>query len=971
MAEVKFAAKLQNETVDLVLDRIEPVIVDIDDKLVQANEDAGRSEDAASRSELAATQAAVAQPAYDTIAAGLAATPNGGVFNVRGAGDTFATSYRNDNGVASAALGSFPSKAYLDGIAPAVNSKVMVLAKAPGVDVASPTKDNSAAIQAAIDEARVAGKTIDLGNDTFRVGSGWSTYALTSALHLRGDGAVIQNISPGNKNFMSLRAPIQMEGLHFENFSALLSCDTNGIDLSDHDIILRNIDHLNCNQGLIFNTLENFRIRDLILEMINIDSVPFPSGVGKGQGIRWQANGFRRAYLRNIFCRNRNFQGIRIGGYPHDLVLNQHIHMESLHVDGVISNGQSNGIQAFGSDVYANDIYVTRIDCTGGTSSNVEPFYTAGDSVDIGNITVDTAGNGQGAIAIKSSRTRQHGPLRIRTRLHPRMNCAMRIDGFDVELTGGIDIRWSWESLAASVPDVGGDNTYAVDYRRLDTAITDALDYYFVPHAINTSSTPTLKVGPFAAKPMVRLTDGLPIEPGYIRPGFVYRATYNAGADNFRVFAVNWDANCPIVSGSGNNITVPGTLVDGATYWAIPMQTLLVGATFTVGASPPVPIKMLTSTGLIDIPNNDTITNGFPKGYYYSAADNAMVLLHLSGKPYAGIGRFVPEVSGITDMYTFSHPYPEDYADALFCIFPANNVGAVTLNGEQVLNSSGAALSAGYIVADLIYQLLRSGNTWRATRVSDSNVGVDSANAGSGRSIIRDVTFENAHYTVGIDSISTGHSEVSNIKVLGRSRIKSSVASVALSQALPINGRAYVSDIKVRCFYKDMPDAVVSVGPGFTRVDVSDIPAPQIRGQITGTRGTVIKGVTTPNLIGFLRSRSVEKAPSQGNLIQFSNSFTTIDSDHTSVSTAQNPPAVGGTGTPYVELAPTYTHIGAEPGDIVTATHEMNNTRLQFGGYVTSRDTLKVFVRDPNPAGAPIDLASGRLYFTTRRVRDS
>ena len=108
--------------------------------------------------------------------------------------------------------------------------------------------------------------------------------------------------------------------------------------------------------------------------------------------------------------------------------------MESIHVDGVISNGQSNGVQAFGYDIYVDDIFVTRVDCLNGNSSNTEAVYFAGDRVSLGNITVENASNGQGGIAVKSSRTRQHGPIRYRTRLHPRMNCAMRIDGPDVEL---------------------------------------------------------------------------------------------------------------------------------------------------------------------------------------------------------------------------------------------------------------------------------------------------------------------------------------------------------------------------------------------------------------------------------------------------------------------------------------------------------------------------------------------------------
>jgi hypothetical protein len=64
---------------------------------------------------LAATQAAVMQSAYDTPTDGLAATEHGAIFAVCEEGDTFATTYRNDAGVA-AVLAAFPSKAFIPGI---------------------------------------------------------------------------------------------------------------------------------------------------------------------------------------------------------------------------------------------------------------------------------------------------------------------------------------------------------------------------------------------------------------------------------------------------------------------------------------------------------------------------------------------------------------------------------------------------------------------------------------------------------------------------------------------------------------------------------------------------------------------------------------------------------------------------------------------------------------------------------------
>ncbi|MYL96429.1 hypothetical protein GR702_01395 [Novosphingobium sp. FGD1] len=919
------------------------------------------------KAELAAASAAIGAHLFDTVEAGLLATPEGNDFRVRGVGDTYAEDYRNVGGVATKLPGELPSKAYMDGIAPAVNSKVMVLAKMAGVDTSNIALDSGAAIRAALTEAMTAGKTVDLGVDTFRVGAQWSSVLpITDKLILRGDGGrFVATDGDSSKNFMAVRAPIEMEGLRFENFSALLSCDTNGIDLSDHDIVLRNIDHLNCGQGLIFNTLENFRIRDLILEMINIDSTAFASGVGKGQGIRWQANGFRRAYLRSIFCRNRNYQAVRVGAYPHDLVYNGHIHMESIHVDGVISNGQSNGVQAFGYDIYVDDIFVTRVDCLNGNSSNTEAVYFAGDRVSLGNITVENASNGQGGIAVKSSRTRQHGPIRYRTRLHPRMNCAMRIDGPDVELSGGFDIEWLWEPIVTSTS--AGNDAYAVSYLRMDTALTDAYDYFFVPHAVNTTNAPTLDVGGFGAKLMVNAENGAAIYPGQLRTDVIYRATLDVSGNRYRIRAVRWDDRVPVVSGIGNNIALPGVLLDGKTYWATPMTTMTAGATMTIGDSAPITIKVQTANGLSDIPNSETVTNGYRKAFYYSAADNAMILIDESGKPYTGTGRFVPELSGVVNAYVCNHPYPDDYSDALFVMFPIANTGAATLNGEPILRADGSAITSGYLVPNELYQLIRAGSNWNATRVSGSFHAIDTANGGSGRSVIKDVTVTNGHYTSIVDSISTGYNEVSNIKTLGRTRVRDAVVGLGMSVAAPIGSRAYVSDIRLSCFYIDMPTRIVSVGPGFSHVEINNVPEAVIRGLVTGPGGTVIGGNTTQGGIGFLRLRNVQKAAAFAQYITQATAITAIDSDHVSVASGVNPPSIGAGG--FFEFGSIFPHLGVEPGDAITVTHEMNNTRLQFGGYCTARDTVKAFVRDPNPAGAAVDLAPGRLFITSRRMR--
>lgn len=917
------------------------------------------------RSELAATQAILAQPLHETVAAGLAATAPGGVFRVRGSGSTYAIDYRNEAG-AAVQLGAFPSKAYMDGIAPAVNGKVIALSRAANVDVANPVLDNGTAIRAALSEAMASGKTVDLGTDVFRMGTQWGgALAVTQTLKVRGDGGkFVATNGIGAKNFLALRAPISIEGVSFDNFAALITCDTNGIDLSDHDLVLRYINHLNCGQGLVLNTLESSRIRDLIIEGVTLEGLLNANGTGRGQGIRYQANGFRRAYLRNIFVRNCSYQGVRVGGYPHDLVLNRHIHMEAVHVDGVVSNGQSNGVQAFGSDVYMDDIFVRRVDCVDGASSNVEPVYTVGDRVSLGNIHVESAGNAQGGIAIKSSKTVQHGPIRYRTHLHPRMSAAIRIDGSDADLTKGITIEWIYEPLVASTPDGGTVDAYAVNYMRLDTMLTDTVEHYFVPHAVNTTSAPTLKIGPFGAKVMMQSTGG-PVYPGQLRTDVVYKAVYQPATDRILIRAAIWTANVPIVDGNNNNIALPDAPVDGKAYWAIPMRTMLAGATLTLGGQT-FPIMVRGEAGLTPLTSNGLVSNGFIKGFYYSAADAAVVVIAPGGQPYPGVGRFVSELAGSGDAFTFRHPYPNEYADALFVMSPRDNAGPATLNGEPLLTSSGAEMAAGYLRAFFIYQLTREGSTWRATRIGGSFNGIDTATGAGGRQIIKDVTFINAQYAAGIASYSDGFAEVSNIKTFGRSRL-GRVAAFSTTSEAPIQARAYASDFKITHFGIDPPStSLIGVSQRFASLEVDNIPPPVIRGTVAQS-SAVVAGVTTAGAIGLLRMRGVRKGASGYNPVTQAQGFAAIDSDHVTETASIDPPAIGAGG--YSEFAVNFTHVGAEPGDAVTVTHEQNNTRLQFGGYCTARDTVKAFVRDPNPAGGAVDLPPGRLFISSRRLR--
>lgn len=922
------------------------------------------------KAQLAATSAAINGGLFDTIEAGLLATPEGKDFRVRGVGDTYAEDYRNAAGTAQKLPGALPSKAYMDGIAPAINNKVVALRRALGVDVENPYLDNGAAIRAAQADAMLFGKTIDYGTDTFRVGEQWnSLLPVTGKLLMRGDGAKVVALNQiRTKTFLGLRAPIEIDGIDFEGFSLVVFADTNGLDLSGHDIVLRNIKHTGAGGAVILTTLEDLRIRELIMENISVQGPLLSNGTGSGQGVRYQSNGFERAYLRNIRVENRNFQGVRVGGYPHGLVLNRHIHLESIHVDGVISTGQSNGVQAFGSDIFLDDIFVRGVDCINGSSSNVESVYTVGNSVNIGNITVENGGNLQGGIAIKSDQTRQHGPIRYRTKLHPRMNAAFRIDGSNAELTGGIEIEWMWEPVAASV--ASGEDGYAVTYTHLDVALTDTVDYYFVPHAINTSSAPTLKIGEFDAKPMMAIEQEGPIYPGQLRPNAIYKATYKPSRDNFEVRAVCWNEHIPSLPVLANNVALTAPLIDGAVYWIMPARTMTAGCTATIGASQPIPLKSQSADGLVDA----APSNGYPRAYYYSADDNALIMLARSGSPNSNdnIGRFVPELAGSANSYTFNHPYPADYSDALFVLFPDSNTGAATFNGEPLLTASGVTMPAGYVIPRVIYQLTRDGTNWRASKIGDSFEVFDVLNGAQGRQVIKDVTLINAQYSSVINSRSSGLTVIEGIKTLGRSRIRRSVVTGGLSPTVPIKAQVFAKNISLGFYYGDQPEALVGGVAWLDLLDVSDMPPPRVRGAILASTGsTIVSGVTTADSIARLRMRNCQKGPLNGGasgVIGYPASFASIDSDHVTEITNVNPPSIAPNG--YFEFTSSYTHLGAEPGDDITVTHEFNTTRVRFGGYCIARNTVRVFMEgDPNPAGSPVDIAAGRLFITSRRSR--
>lgn len=273
----------------------------------------------------------------------------------------------------------------------------------------------------------------------------------------------------------------------------------------------------------------------------------------------------------------------------------------------------------------------------------------------------------------------------------------------------------------------------------------------------------------------------------------------------------------------------------------------------------------------------------------------------------------------------------------------------------------------GFFRPRVIYQLTRKETGWLATQTGDSFPAIDVASGAGGRDIIRNLTSTNAKYASAVSRFSAGYSIVEGLRTFGRCLISERAINFKLSIRSPILAQACARDIHLSCSHGDNSNDVATASAGFMFLDVEKVPAARFRGAPGKMRGTVIGGITTVGGIGRLRFRSVYCSPSNGALLSYAGGFTEIDSGHTSEFSDANPPISGPGG--YFEFGGTYRHLGAEPGDAVTVTHALNNTRLQFGGYVTARDTVKLFVRDPNPAGAAIDLPPGTIRITSRRLR--
>lgn len=84
-----------------------------DNASLQALLQAARAVEAMLQAQIASQAALAANPIYDSVADGLAATVDGDYFTVAGSGEVYAALYRNTAGSASL-IGSFPSKAALD-----------------------------------------------------------------------------------------------------------------------------------------------------------------------------------------------------------------------------------------------------------------------------------------------------------------------------------------------------------------------------------------------------------------------------------------------------------------------------------------------------------------------------------------------------------------------------------------------------------------------------------------------------------------------------------------------------------------------------------------------------------------------------------------------------------------------------------------------------------------------------------------
>lgn len=908
----------------------------------------------ADRSDLAATQAAVAQPAYDTIAAGLAATVSGGVFNVRGSGDTFATSYRNDGGVPSLPLGAFPSKQYLDGLAPAIATKVIAMDRLPGVQPDAPGFDNGPILRAAILDAVLTGKTIDWGNREFSILSNTAVNLEGGRVLMRGDGATL--VGPAtNARFANLRAPLDIDGVNFRNWGDLFVGDR-ATDLAGHDIIIRNMDAPEVG-GILLCTQENFKIRRLIVDTFRNECALNAGGFGRGQAIRWQTTNYESIYINNGWVVGKNFQAVRAGGYPHDLLENQFITVANLHIEKVYSSGQTNGLQVFGNNFFVDNIYIGDVDCLG-TSSNVEPFYCVGTYGQIGNITVDTGGNDQGAVAIKASSVKQHGPIRIRTKLHPQMKDAVRVDGADIEIDD-LEIEWVWDNVNHTT---GSGQAYAIATKYADTTYSVAQPFFFVPHTVNTSSAPTLNVNAMGPKPMVFVEDASLPYPGQIRPGLVYRADYNESADRFSIAAVHWPEHVPYVQAVGGVLNLPDSaLVDGACYWIANRDSTPTPALISIGGSTPLPVKSNATGALV----NRSFTNGFPRAFYYSAANNCLIAINKSLKAEPGKrGRFVLEPVAQGDAYVFPHPYPADYKDGLFIIFPAQNAGAATINvdgtARSILTSTGGALNAGYLSPGWIYCLKLVDGAFRAVRIGGANDGIACVSGREGRFVAKNVRFINAQYSYPLRVEFTTVAEIDGVFLEGKSRYARLINLSAPSQVAGVNyTRAKISNVVISHFAGDGA-TVIAPGARTSSLEVSNIPAPIVRGMTgSSSQGTLIVPASgAAGYMGKLKMRNVEGGDFYGRITANFTVFSEIDDDGWTLLSSTNNPASLAAGA-YVQDS-SITVPGARTGDFIQIAHSQNNTGVVYGGFVAADNT--VTPTRQNPTNSAIDLPAGSLW---------
>jgi len=843
----------------------------------------------------------------------------------------------------------------LEGLSAYTDSTTIAVDKLLAFEPGNPAFNMGPALAAAMVTAAVAGKTLYLGSNTIYCTT-WTAPTITGTLRLVGNRAKI--VGPATiARFANMQAGLYLSGVDFHQWQDLFYYGTN-IDLSE-----QNLEVYQCNQtecySLLYCTNEYVSVRDIIVDQWSNVSEKL-NGFGRGQGLRWQTANYRQARVSNFYIKNKNFQGLRIGAFPHDVMNNAFIWITNGRIEGVTGNGQQNGLQTFGNNVYVKNVYITDVYDLTGASSNVEPIYSVGNRVLWEDIDIVNAGGaGQGSWAIKSSNTKATR-IRTRTRLSHWMGAWGRVDGDNLEITDS-ESEWLWNPVGLTTGDGAA---YTVTSRWMDSLLNRNSIIWVVFHTINTTTTPTLN-----GKTIVVESDNSAPELGQIRPGAVYRCKYNETNDRWtcRAQALAEQTDLLTVTGSnvafditdasGNIITTP---VDGAIYQAAFKTTPPSGALNFVMNNVSYPVKRMVSGSLVNL--SGQISNNYPRSFYYDATNGCFVLLYGSGKEdvYA---RYVLELPANADAYVFPHPYPKDYADSLFCVFPETNVGDVSINVDgtvrSVLTSSGVQVPASNLVVGDIYSLLPVSGNYQMRRIGRQLIGIDCLGNRFGRYYAENLRFINTQYQYEQSVDFSTSAQITGHYYEGRNRCSSRIYLNAPTSVTTLPNTAHVTirDVRGSHFALDAPSSIISTAARTGNTEIYDVAAADVRGG-TVTSATVVTGYAVSGAMGNLKLRNV-KAATGYNLITNPSYFAKVDNDAWyRVNASFNPPSLAAnTETVY---GTTYTIGGAAVGDIVSVTHTANNTRMHFkNSYVSAANTVTVVAT--NPTGSVIDLDVGEL----------